>query len=162
MHLVEAKKQEDVLFIFKDAEIFDRISEDGHTVDNFDIPFDGKHLYMMIMLDDLAVGVWCLYPANKSTMNIHCNILQDYRKHGMAASKLIIEWFLESCPKQYCKLNAEIPVIYKDVYHFSLNNGLIKEGINRKSILKNGELVDTYMLGITKQEAINLQLERVA
>ena len=51
------------------------------------------------------------------------------------------------------KLIAEIPVWYPDVYHFSLKNGLTDEGINRSSILKNGEFIDQHRLGITKEEA---------
>ena len=117
-------------------------------------PFNEEQCYMMVMKDDAAIGVWNLYPINTVTLNIHCNILKEFREYGKEASVLILSWFITDCPKQYHKLNAEIPMIYPEVYHHTKNFGFKDEGINRKSIMKNGELVDQWRLGITKQEVI--------
>ena len=153
IHLAKAEKKEDVLPILTDKEIFGRISEDGHDLSEFELPFDGTQCYMLIMIDDLIIGVWCLYPQNKSTMIIHCNILKPYRQHGKEAGRLLVEWFAEECPSQYFKLNAEIPVIYPDVYHFTKKFGFVDEGVNRASVLKYGKLVDQWRLGLTRDEA---------
>ena len=66
------------------------------------------------------------------------------------------ELAVQEAPRQYEKLNAEIPFIYPEVYHFTKNFGFQDEGINRLSISKNGLLVDQWRLGITRQEVANL------
>lgn len=139
--------------ILRDPELFDRISEWDSPKDTYEIPFDGRQCYMLIKLGDKSIGVWCLYPVNGSTLNIHCNILKEYREYGKAAGRLIVDWFANECPEQYQKLNAEIPIIYPEVYHFTKGFGFIDEGINRKSIMKDGELTDQYRLGLTRSEA---------
>ncbi len=152
--LRKAEAVDEVAQILKDPEIFDRIAEDGVTYQDFRISFDGTQCYMLIESDDMIIGVWCLYPANSSTLNIHCNILKDYRVYAKEAGKLIVKWFAEESPSQYIKLNAEIPVIYPDVYFFTKKFGFLDEGINRQSICKNGDIIDQWRLGLTKNEAI--------
>jgi len=157
--LKKAESADEVGIILRDPELFERIAEDGHSVDDYDIPFDECQRYMMIMFNDKAIGVWNLYPLNTVTLNIHCNIIKEYREHGKEAAILILKWFINDCPVQYQKLNAEIPVIYPEVYHFTKGFGFIDEGLNRLSIMKSEELVDQYRLGITRQEA-NMFLEQ--
>ena len=148
--LKEAESVEEVDFILRDSELFARISEDDIT--DYETPFNGHQSYMMIMKDKQPIGVWNLDPVKSSTLNSHCNMLKEHREHGKQAGTLILSWFLTDCPKQYQKLNAEIPFIYPEVYHFTKNFGFKDEGVNRKSIMKSGVLVDQYRLGITKEE----------
>ncbi len=153
--LKEAETVEEVELILKDPELFDRIAEDGHSADDYEVPFDGCQCYMMIMLEDQAIGVWNLYPLNTVTLAIHCNIIKKYREHGKEAGRLIVEWFANESPVQYQKLNAEIPVVYPEVYYFTKGFGFSDEGTNRLSIVKNGELTDQHRLGLTREEAKN-------
>ena len=154
IHLKKAESAEEVGKILKDSELFDRIAEDSVDPEEYEIPFDGHQCYMMIMLGDEPIGVWNLYPLNTVTLNLHCNILKEHRKHGKDAGRLILEWFTTECPSQYQKLNAEIPAVYESVYHFTKGFGFKDEGINRLSIMKNGELTDQHRLGITRSEVV--------
>ena len=153
--LRKAESADEVSQILRDPEIFERIAEDGQTLEDMEIPFDESQCYMLIEVEDMIIGVWCLYPANSSTLNIHCNILKDYRQHAEEAAKLIVKWFAEESPSQYIKLNAEIPVIYPDVYFFTKKFGFLDEGINRQSICKNGGIIDQWRLGLTRGEAVD-------
>jgi len=152
--LKQAENVEEVDAILRDPELFSRIAEDG--IEDYVTPFDGNQRYMMLMKGDLPIGVWNLYPINTVTLNIHCNILKEHREHGKEAGRLILDWFVNKCPAQYQKLNAEIPFTYPEVYHFTKKFGFQDEGINRLSISKNGLLVDQWRLGITRQEVSNL------
>jgi hypothetical protein len=152
--LRQAEDVEEVDFVLKDPEIYERIAEDNISPDEYVTPWDKTQRYMMVMLDEMIIGVWSLYPVNSSTLNIHANILKEYREHGKEAGLLILKWFINDCPKQYQKLNAEIPVIYPDVYYFTKGFGFSDEGTNRLSIMKNGIIVDQHRLGITKDEVI--------
>ena len=152
--LKKAESVEEVDLILRDPELFARIAEDG--VENYVTPFDGHQCYMMIMSGDEPIGVWNLYPINTVTLNIHCNILEAHREHGKIAGHLILDWFVNECPNQYQKLNAEIPMVYPEVYHFTKGFGFQDEGINRLSISKNGLLVDQWRLGITRHEVASM------
>lgn len=152
--LKRAETVEEVDLILRDPELFARISEDG--IEGYVTPFDGHQRYIMIMNGDEAIGVWNLYPINSVTLNIHCNILETHREHGRIAGGLLFDWFVNECPDQYQKLNAEIPMTYPEVYHFTKNFGFQDEGINRLSISKNGQLVDQWRLGITRREVADL------
>ena len=102
--------------ILFDDEIFSRIAEDD--VEEFEIDAQSD-CYLIIRHDDVTIGVWCVYPANRTTLNIHCNILKLYRKHGVEAGWKVLRWFKEESPEMYQKLNCEIPMIFPDVYHFT-------------------------------------------
>ncbi len=151
--LKRATKKEDIHDIITDHELFGRISEDGINFDDYDVDFDEGKCYLLIMADDIVIGVWLLYPANRSTLNIHCNILKRYRKHGKEAGNLIVKWFVDECPEQYFKLNAEIPILYPEVYYFTKKFGFYDEGINRCSICKDGKFIDQWRLGLTRDQA---------
>jgi len=151
IELRKAQEAAEVEKILSDPELLERIAEDGCP--ELSIPFDGQQCYMMIYSENKPIGVWCLYPVNGSTLNIHCNILSKHRKHGKKAGALIVNWFYRDAPDQYVKLNAEIPIIYPDVYAFTKRFGFKDEGVNRKSISKGGQIIDQWRLGLTKIEA---------
>jgi hypothetical protein len=152
-----------IKFIITEPELWSRLKEDGSNPDAYEPNMSPTSLYLGIYVEDLLIGLFSFHQKNLSTIDIHANILKDYRKlYAKEAGRLAIAYFAYNTHNTVQKLVAEIPVIYKDVYHFSLNNGLVDEGINRKSILKDGQLVDQHMLGITKEEAQNLQLKKVA
>jgi len=140
---------EEVELIIKTPEIFKRIAEDGVSRDTYKIPMDA--CFMLILKDEDVIGVWCLHPENKTTVQIHCNILQEHRAHGKEAALLILKFFVNEMPKNYKKLNTEIPFSYPSVYHFT-RKWLKDEGVNRQSIMKEGKLVDQWRLGATRQE----------
>lgn len=149
----DAVSVEEFEWLLKSDEMFSRIAEDGISKEDFKIPFDGNQRYKLIEKNGEIIGVWIFYPVNSSTLNIHANMLKKYRKYAGDAVNLALNWFCSHSPDQYVKLNAEIPVIYEDVYKFTKRAGFTDEGLNRLSILKNGKLVDQYRLGLTRSEA---------
>ncbi len=152
--LQRAKEISEFDWILKDPEIFERIAEDGMMPNDLDIPLNDHQCYQLVVVDGETIGVWCFYPVNCSTLNIHANILKKHRKeHASEAVRLALTWFAEHSPDQYVKLNAEIPVIYEDVYRYTKKAGFTDEGLNRLSIMKKGVLVDQHRLGLTRDEA---------
>ena len=151
--LEPAPDLQEVIDLLSDPELFDRIAEDGATVEDLKDLITDDQYYLMIKMNGESVGVWWLHESTSSTLEIHCNILKQYRKSAKSAGQLIIEWFLNEAPDRYHKLNAEIPVIYPQVYHYTKKHGFVDEGINRQSIVKNGTIVDQWKLGLTRAEA---------
>lgn len=144
--------------IIKNEEMYDRISEDNAETY---IPDILNEYWLTFENDDnQLVGAFRFHMKYSATWEIHALILQEHRKaHSQEAAKLALKWALENI-EGLGKLVCSIPVIYKDVYHFTKKNGFSDEGINRNCFTKNGELLDMYMLGATKQEIENFLLEK--
>lgn len=154
MKLEPIKDMEVVKSILTDHEMWVRIKEDDNDLEDFTVPDNENLLWLGIYTDDGLAGLFFIHNLNLTTIQLHAHILEPFRKkYAKEAGKLVITYFAHEMSDRINKLIAEIPVCYPDVYHFSLNNGLKDEGINRASILKNGEFMDQHRLGITKQEA---------
>lgn len=127
--------------------------EDGQTKDDceFDV-FSDCYLAVKLLSGEL-VGVYILKPISKTVVDIHPMILPRYRKGYCNKSlKCVFKWFLENCTDSVKKIVAQFPVTSKNIERFAIQNGFKKEGVNRLSFMKNGELVDQTMIGITRKE----------
>lgn len=88
-----------------------------------------------------------------AVLEIHIYIIKENRgrntkKYGMG----FLGWVKNNASKNKQKINTKVPVINHDVIRFARSLGFKDEGIDRKSIMKNGSLIDRQRLGITMQE----------
>ena len=135
-----------------DPDIWKTISEDGASKDDY-TPDLINDLWMGAFIDDDCIGLFSFHSVTGVTLQLHVQILPEYRKdHSMEAMGKIWDWFLESVDKAFVKVTVSIPVIYQNVYKFALANGFKDEGLNRTSFKKNGQIVDQWLLGITREE----------
>ncbi len=131
-------------------DIFKTVAEDGQEPGDFKINVDSEAWVSMSVNDEL-IGLYVFHPHNSVTLEIHAHILPKFRKeHAIESGKMALTWFLEN--GNYQKLIAQVPVMYENVKNFCLINGFKIEGVNRMSHMKNGELMDLTLLGITRQE----------
>ena len=134
--------------ILMEPEIHARITDDSHA--QLDIDVDAESWVKMVV-DDEIIGVYCLHPLNRWTLQIHAHVLAQYRdKHALDTGKAILKWFLEHT--DYLKIVAEIPVCFPDVLKFTQKFGFKVEGCNRQSLMKDNKLIDQVWLGITRDE----------
>lgn len=131
--------------ILTDKELFERVAEDGVNPDEFEP--DPSYDYVGAFVDGEIIGFLCLHPDTSTTMHFHVNILKDYRKHAAKVISQFLDGYKKSAADRIKKLSCKIPVIYQDVYHFALKMNFKLEGVDERSIMKNGELVDRYCLG---------------
>ena len=139
-------------------DIWKTVAEDGQTQESFDPNCKGD-CWLLLETNEDIIGVYNLHPHNSVTLEIHAHVLPEYRKrYSMESGDLALRWIVEEGPKQYQKVIAQIPTIYQNVIDFTLAHGFTEEGVNRLSHLKDGELLDQWLLGITRNE-INQYLE---
>lgn len=126
-------------------DLWDCVSEDGAEQ-----PYkpDVDNEYWIGVYEEGLSGIYRLHALNGVTWQIHALMIQ--RENSKLSGKMILEWFYNENIGH--KLIAEIPVIYPNVYHFTKGQGFKDEGLNRESFRKNGKIVDTYRLGITREE----------
>lgn len=135
-----------------DDEMFDRSKDD--YMSKLDA---AKGLSKLIWLecekDGKRVGLSAVNVASNSVLNIHIHIPKVHRGIGtLKIGRAFLGWVVNNSSKQYVKINTKVPTIYKDVIRFAHKLGFKDEGIDRLSIMKNGELVDRLNLGITFDE----------
>ena len=145
---------EKITKILTSDEMWPRISEDGQKKEDLVIEPSPVFIWLMIRTDrGKCLGLFYLHYLNLSTIQGHIHIIKEYRaRYAGAVGKAMLKWIDKELDSRVNKIIAEIPVIYKDVYHYVKKHGFSDEGLNRQSILKNGKFVDQYRLGITREE----------
>lgn len=128
--------------------IWPYIHDDGVTEPN---PIDHEELYWLLVDDGAPAGVFLLHPHNTVTYEIHtCLLPRTWGGQSREAAQLVLRWMFENtgCRKVITNVPADNPLALR----FARRAGLKDEGVNRKSFLKNGVLLDQLVLGIMKEE----------
>ena len=131
--------------------LWERVSEYGQQPEDFDAPITDAMHWIGLFEDDRLFGIGLMHGLNNTTVMIHINIQKDDRfKLSTKGGQLILQYFLNETDFQ--KINAEVPVIFKEVVKFTQSMGFSIEGLNRKSINKHNGLIDQINLGQTRNE----------
>lgn len=132
--------------------IYEFISEDGAELSKQRFDVYGE-CWLKILSDGVCIGLYNIHQINGITFEGHVHMLTKYRKeYSDLGLKAVYSWLVSDGPECVKKIIVNIPEIYKNVIDFCERNGFKREGVNRLSHLKNGELYDLVMLGITLDE----------
>jgi RimJ/RimL family protein N-acetyltransferase len=140
----ETKDLDKIARVLKHPEIFDRISEDGPTLDTW-MPNTDDALFVT---DENNIGLMIYHWVNSVTIECHVQVLPKHRDQAHKFGQLVLEWAWDNT--KATKIVAQIPEIYPSVIKFAYKNGFSFEGVNKLSYLKNGQLHDQYYLGLIK------------
>lgn len=112
-------------------------------------PVDADGLYWLLI--DGGAGVFLLHQHNTVTYEVHtCLLPEMWGDKAKEATYLCRRWMFEHTPCR--KLITNVPAYNLLALRFAKRCGMTTEGVNRKSYLKNGELMDQHVLGLTKEE----------
>ena len=131
-----------------DDELFDRISDDYTTIEN--LVLHKNHLYIGAFDPDL-IGFARMHPENRTTMTIHINIPEKHRDRAKLMPELFFAEMKSGAAPEVQKFICKIPVIYPEVYNFAKFAGFEDEGLDKKSIMKGGKLIDRYIMGLQRE-----------
>lgn len=147
-----------IAWIMTIPEIWDAVSEDGMSTSDF-TPEVYNECWISVKVGETLVALYNYHAHNSITVEIHVHVIPEHRKeHAVLATFAALQWLLDN-EKQYKKVVIQIPEIYKHARYFSARFGFILEGTNRKSFIKNGNIVDRWLMGATTEEimeAINV------
>lgn len=128
-------------------EIVGDIAEDGTEWD--DLP-DGP-IYLAGFVGTAIIGAFVIEKRSRYTADVHVQVLPKYREnHALAFGSAVMAWAWDNTELE--KLTAEIPVTHPNVRAFAERQGFEVEGINRRSLLKGGILVDQWYMGAIRPE----------
>lgn len=114
-------------------------------------PADHDGFYWMLVTGDCQLGVFLVHALNSVCYQMHtCLLPCAWGAPAKAAAQMLLKWAFEETPCE--KMTTLVPAYNRAALRFAKAGGMQHEGVNRASFLRNGELIDQIMLGITKQE----------
>ena len=130
-------------------EIWDVVTEDHHERKHYE-PNLQTTAWFTVTDDGRVVALLALDVVNSVTLRIHPMVIPTERVRSVEICKTLIDWWL-ALDDEHTKLIAEIPECYKHVKRFAVKMGLKPEGIRTKSYRRNGDIIDVYLYGATKE-----------
>lgn len=133
------------------SDMWSTVAEDGQNPDEWVPDVDGQ-CWLYMEDEGQMIGLYNIHAHNSITVEIHAHVLPECRKtHSRETGLSVLNWIYTKHP-EYKKVVARIPFIFENVKNFTCSFGFKVEGVNRQSYLKNGDIVDQWMLGITRDE----------
>ena len=116
-------------------------------------PLESEKVWHVLVKDDAEVlGLWILVPENEICWKIHtCLLPNSWGERAKQAAKLLAKWIWENTP--CLRVITDVPEYNRVALKFAKEAGLAEFGVNEESFMKNGELHDQIMLGISKPKA---------
>lgn len=112
-------------------------------------------LIWLKVFDENLLGIYMVQRHNFISYEIHtCMLPLAWGDKAKQASKLVLDWIFSNT--DCLKLTTHVPENNPLALRYAKKAGLKEEGNNRKSIMKNGLLLDQAQLGITKEEYLCL------
>jgi hypothetical protein len=151
---IEQVWDEELIYsVLRDERIWPTISNDGDTPEKFTVDVDADDFFFLaVAKENVCIGIYILHPFNNCTMEIHANILPEFREaNANESAQKILEWFDKHMDEKWQKIMCRIPSLYPQVYHFTLNRGFTDEGRLVNAFRKNDELHDVHILGLERK-----------
>jgi RimJ/RimL family protein N-acetyltransferase len=132
--------------------IWPHVCDDSVKAEDYQPTIGGGVLWLQV-LDDQSLGLYMVHPHNCVTYEIHtCLLPIAWGTQAKQAAKLVLDWIFQNTPCQ--KVITHVPENNALALRYAKRAGMAIEGNNRKSFLKNGQLLDQIQLGIMKEEHI--------
>ena len=107
------------------------------------------------IISDCEGIAFILMPRSHTVFDVHTIILPESRgRKAIDTAKEIARFVFENTTCK--KINSEIRVGDRATMLFALRVGFKKQGINTKSFLLNGELLDQYVVGLERSQICQL------
>ena len=136
-------------------EMVNDMLEDGQSIKDCDFDTD-YDCYLSVKNKEDVIAVYILKPLSKTVIDMHPMVIPKKRRYSNESIKSVFAWILNNCSESVNKVVAQFPSTRKNIERFAVHNGFKKEGVNRLSFMKNNELIDQTMVGITRLEMMEL------
>lgn len=133
-------------------DIYGFISDDySPLADEYDPFIDDSIYWLLIKNSDVLCGLFMIHQANGITCELHTCVLPEHRGSKTTLyTKNLFDWVFSNT--KYKKVITHVPSFNSAALLLAEKSGMKREGINRLSFLKNGQIYDQFLLGKTYQE----------
>jgi hypothetical protein len=106
--------------------------------------------YLAAKINNEIVGAFLTIKINPTDIELHSLLTKKAIKHSRELGNLCIDWAFSF--KEVQRVTANIFQGLEKAKNYCLKLGFIYEGTKRHAFLKDGKMVDMYILGITRKE----------
>lgn len=136
--------------------VYPWISDDSSPKSSEFEPVIHDSIYYLVVEDKDPIAVFMYHQHNAITFEVHtCVLPAGYGEKAIKAAVLSMHWMFRNTNAK--KIVTHVPENNVKAKSFAERCGLIHEGVNRKSFLKNSKIYDQYLLGITEAELCQQQ-----
>lgn len=128
-----------------DAPINKRSIYHDHSRDG-EWPIIDNIYYLGIFLESEIIGLFIGIKQSEIVIDAHCAMLPSYYSYTDEAYYLVKEWAIENT--NFYKIVGQTPTYNRLAIKCNERNGFKREGVNTKSIMKNGILYDQIYFGL--------------
>lgn len=123
--------------------------EDRIIQDNVDMnSWHPSGVWVWVSDDGEPVALYNLRQVNGVTLDIHPNVLPEYRAKRNDTMKSVLDWVWNETPAM--KVVGFVPTVYRNVRRFGIECGFRIEGLMKSSQMKGGKLLDMWVMGIER------------
>ena len=127
------------------------VADDGSGAKEDFAPVLGEGLKYVLIEDRRPRAVFFYHVRNAITYEVHTCPFHGFRgPEAVAGARLSLGWMFDNTPCR--KVITHVPSDNRLAYEFAKRAGMVDEGVNRLSFLKDGQLLDQNVLGITSEE----------
>lgn len=148
MEVKKTRNAELIKELLDDETLHSVTSEDGTDPSSFEPDVYASTWLALVDDEETIRGFMVLIPTGRVTASIHVIIRPEFwgdSKTNVALGKLSVAYAFDHGIR---KLTAEIPTEDIEVLRYAQRVGFKREGINRSSFLRNGELLDQTYVGM--------------
>jgi RimJ/RimL family protein N-acetyltransferase len=134
--------------VMDDEKLIKATSEDGTDIAGFTPEVESTAWIALIDDKDQIRGFVIVSPTGRVSASIHVAIRTEYwgdSKTNVKLGKLAVKYAFDHGVR---KLTAEIPTPDQEVLRYAQRVGFKREGVNKQSFLRNGELLDQTYVGL--------------
>lgn len=161
MKIERTENRKDILSIIRHESIYPFISDDLSPLANEFEPFfdDAIHWLLIKVNDTTNAGLFMCHAMNGATTEIHTCILPMYRGSlSRQFTEAVLAWIFANT--HYQKVITHVPSYHTKALRLATDSKMVVEGVHTKSYLKDGELHDLTLLGITKEGFLSCQQQQ--
>lgn len=142
---------ETVAAIISHPEIYPFCSDDGSPpASEFTALETEAFFHLLVTEDNVIMGVFSVQQLNAIMFEIHTSLLPCCRgRNARWAAELVIEWLFSNT--RCLKLVSWVPNVTAPAARLAASVGMVREGICTASFLKNGQLCDMVLFGLSKR-----------
>lgn len=126
--------------------MIDDVIEDGTSHDCFVLDVD-RDCWLSC---DNYKALFHVKAFNRTTLDLHCYVPKENRKHSKKYGLMATRWIKENAPVMYQKVITQTPSIYRHIRLYIKSLGFVQEGIYTDAFLKNKKLWDLNLYGLKR------------
>ena len=139
--------------IMREKDVWENVTDDGSNTLNLShlTAIIGIHSFYFLVpvIQGVRVGAFFLHPHNYVTYELHSMVKKENRGRLVREGLMEVgEFMFNSTPCQ--KIITLVPAGNYRAKFMARFMGMEYEGVNRKSLLRNGKLIDQHMYGACK------------